>query len=135
MPSGGNAGINAITAALKIYDATLNTNIILTTTPLKLILTVSNLVEIITNIRSSTGITIAKDSVLATLPAILRPTSRLFLPVGYYDSNPDSYSTTWVYIRPNGEICTLEQLNTDGAGYIYFYLNGINYNISNKYYG
>lgn len=117
------------------YEGVLNTNIMQITSPLKLILTTTNIVEIITNIRTSTGITVPQNSVLATLPSILRPTTRIFLPIGYYDSNPDSYSTTWLYIRPNGEICNMEQLNTDGAGYIYFYLNGINYNISSNYYG
>ena len=127
MPSGGNAGINENTAALKFYNITPNSNYF-TTSSIKIIKSITNELFFIDNLLIKPNITIPISSNLLELPAELTPTKTLSFVV--IDSNYNIIPLTlWSDNRLRNRVAI-----TSSSSGTYIYLAGSVVNINDKFY-
>lgn len=115
--------------------ATVDTQIIQTSSVLKIIRTTMNEVHFLTNIRTlNASGNIPKGTVLATLPTDCIPATNMVLPLGYYRGSNGTYGMTFMIIRTSGTIELGEDVTRPSSN-ILFYFNGLMYNIQRNIYG
>ena len=118
-----------------IQSGTLNTTYIDDTAgTLRAARTNFNDIQLLTNIKSKPNTAIPAGSKLCEFPnGRFNADVAIYFPVVIQDSSTSTYKTIICYMGNTGQLRTREALPAT-TGYYWFYLNGINYNISRIYY-
>ena len=117
------------------YIGTVNTTYIDNTGgTLQAMLTTDNVVQLMNNIKSKTNTAIPAGSKLCEFTnGEINADVAINFPVIIQDTATSTYKTILCYMGNTGQLRTREALPAT-TGYYWFYLNGINYNISRLYY-
>ena len=133
MPSGGNAGINQNTAAIKIYSVPVNSTYF-TDATMKIMLNPVNEIRFMNDLITDAGVTIPEGTTLFTLPTLLRPWYIKGLQLTISNRTTSQYSIIPYNISTTGNVNTRSQIVAPLGQTIRLYFDGTGFNNSSKYY-